>query len=51
MIKNQWVAEVEALRSENEDLRLNLFVIRLAWAGYGFLMGLLAAAVMAALWG
>ena len=45
-ITNDWIETVKRLRTENNDLRQNLFVIRLAWAAYGFMGGLFAAAMM-----
>ena len=45
-IKNEWIDKLAALRAENNDLRQNLFVVRLVWAAYGFMGGLFAAALM-----
>ncbi len=45
-IKNEWIDKLAALRAENNELRLNLFVIRLVWFAYGIMGGLFAAALM-----
>lgn len=45
-ITNDWIETVKRLRTENNDLRQNLFVIRLAWAAYGFMGGLGIAAIL-----
>ena len=41
-IKNEWTDKVIALQAENDELRVD----RLAWAAYGFMGGLFAAALM-----
>ena len=45
-ITHEWMETVKRLRAENDELRLNLFVIRLAWFFYGILGGLAIAAIL-----
>ncbi len=51
IVQNEWISEIERLRAENDNLRENLFCIRVGWFFYGILAGLGLAAIMYAGWG